>query len=332
MENTNNSIFCKENAKCLIGFCLSLVCLIVCLVSIYVASAGSRSIIAYCTIPCSIVGFIVSAIGLFGLAKIKNHKAVLTCLSILGIVFSCSAIGLFITTYSSSSILDSLGHYTDNRSRVNDRMPDWKCDYTKDGCFEYEFSKDKTRATIVTYYWNGDPANTVINIPDKYSDDTQIVALGADNNRGLVGIVGNNMPNVFSILPEEKYVSISSLGSQKWSHDPSLNYESLVFTINIGKNVTLIDWSHYSDFLAGPYHVMSDEHGKLNPGYMTYQTRPYIAVTQEDGTLRGYHIFIRVNVDPDNPYYYSENGRMFHKSEDNTLIDFYYPYASSSSL
>ncbi len=329
MENTNNSIFRKENAKCLIGFCLSLLCLIVCLVSKYAAPASSRPIIGYCTLPCCIVGFIVSTIGLIGLTKINKYKAVLTCLSILGIVFSCGATGLFITTYSASSIMDSIGHYSDNRVQVNDRMPSWDYKEIKDGPFGYELSKDKSKATVVTYYWDGDPENTVINIPDKYSGETPIVAMGADNNRGLVGIVGNFSPNVFSILPEEMYTS--STESLKSPHDSSLEYKNIVFTINIGKNVTLIDWSRESKFLAGAYTVMNDEKGALHPGYMTYKTRPYITVTQEDGTLRGYHIFIKVNVDPDNPYYYSENGRMFTKS-DNKLIDFYYPYISSTSL
>ncbi len=318
MGNTNNSIFCKENAKCLIGYFISLVCLIVSIACIIAIPATSLYICGFLILLPSIVGFIFSIIGL---GNTRKHNPSHTWLGVSGIITSSAALLICIVSIimSAAANLSKLA-VSGIAAGIDEYTIMWEDQRHRDGCFEYKYGYNK--ATVITYYWDGDPTHTDIDIKDEYLGGKKIVSLGANNNRGNVGYQGYVMNNVFSILPEEKYVSYGEHVS--WSHDESLDYEKIVFTINIGEYVSIIDWSNETDFLAGPYEVTNSV-----PGYMTKENRSCIAVTQEDGSLRGYHIYIRVNVDPDNPKFYSKDGKMYRKSDD-TLIDFYYSYDTPS--
>ena len=167
--------------------------------------------------------------------------------------------------------------------------------------YEVIISNDGERALITTWYWSGDPDDTVITIPDLTPDDVQISSVGG-GGRG-------SLPPEFRIELDDEDSDYCQTNSFKRSRaaecsssyietdpayygissDTDVHFETLVFTIELGEYVDSVDCD-----ICDKYFIMINDDGSI-----TFYTYDYYYVC-----------------DPDNPVYYTVNGELFEREDD----------------
>lgn len=157
------------------------------------------------------------------------------------------------------------------------------------GCYESDGNElffagtDKKTAFIGEYCWNGDKDAMTVEIPDTYKGK-KVVALG--------GYIGRGYPCPFCVsLP------YGEIDFTTYSADDDEDYETLTFTVKIGKNVESI-YAHGKAF-----------HGKNVGEY-------------DEDIL--YKVAYRFEVDEENPSFYCEDGKLYRKKDGSLVDEFFY--------
>ena len=170
-----------------------------------------------------------------------------------------------------------------------------------DVCLNAEDPAKSSSAMILVWKWSGDPNDTVIEIPDNYSDKIIIKSVG--------GYIGTGSPAPFQIIMEDEsrlftsYYHSQTAGTDVlFKDDPTkfgvkkdTEYEivDLEFTIKLGKNVQQV----YISMIGR----------ERNP------EMSYIGIINDDGSITFYRIFFRFECDPENKTYYAEDGVLYEK-------------------
>ncbi|MBO4927227.1 MAG: hypothetical protein J5379_03125 [Clostridiales bacterium] len=162
-------------------------------------------------------------------------------------------------------------------------------DYKKSGDFEFKLDKKETHGTLTSWHWDGDPENSVIDVPDDYNG-IPIDALG--------GAYGTNAPILAFVVETDCDVPYKGLEESKY--EVPVSFEKIVFTLKLGKNIGEI----HTQYVSGT--VRKDAN--------------YIGVTQEDGSVIFYQVFFEVECSQKNKTYYSEDGKLYNSS-DNKKVD-----------
>ena len=161
------------------------------------------------------------------------------------------------------------------------------------------------------YTWDlsMDPENLTINIPDEINDGYKVTDLG--------GFIGIGVPSFFDIEcgrdrlthhgQDSEYLAF--YGTDPDQYDYPVSFEKVIFTVNIGKNVKSIKLQY--DANPDPVIIRNDD-GTIE--YREVEGRnQYIAIEQDDGSVIWYEVILYFNVDAENEYYYSVNGKLFKK-------------------
>ena len=169
---------------------------------------------------------------------------------------------------------------------------------TSDGWFVC-YSNLFRNCFVGPYYWNGDPENMTLTIPDTYNN-FPVTELGGYSGRGV--------PTPFEVLlPDEYNVEFGTNYNPKdYPEDTSDLYPNgykvveLKFSLIIGKNLSKI-----KNTLMG-----------------------YYAVKQTDGSYILYHAVYYVTCAEENKAFYSKDGRLYYKANDELIEDIAYPVNS----
>jgi len=155
----------------------------------------------------------------------------------------------------------------------------------------YLRSSDSGSKSMVTMYcWSGDPDDDEIEIPDKDGDSKKITQLG--------GYYGTGVAAPFRILGTENKAPVK---------DPkSKDIRDMVFKLTFGKNISKIFCNLY------------------DPDTDTSDPFYYVPITDEDGKEIDYRIFFEIDVDPENQYFYSEDGILYEKKNKKRVEGFAY--------
>ena len=167
--------------------------------------------------------------------------------------------------------------------------------YNNDTCIIdnqlYQVSSNGTKAFATDWYWDLDPENTDIYIPDT------ITVPGSGRQASVVtlgGYMGTGVPCPFEIIPDREsgidyysvpYRSVKDFGSP-------VTWEDLTFTVHIGKNVTDV---------------------KMVVG------SGYYGLRDEDGVIRLYHPVCCYECDPENRTLYSKDGVLYLRADDSAV-------------
>ncbi len=145
------------------------------------------------------------------------------------------------------------------------------------------------------YNWDGDKDSMNINIPDKV-DGYYIKALG--------GYTGRGFPTPFCVLLPEKLKEDAVLNCH--SDTPGdVPIEELHFTINIGANIKELKNVNFKRYYL----------------YGNYIKNFY-----------GYSIAVSINCSEKNKTFYSKDGKLYRRSDDSLVDEFFYYDESKDSL
>lgn len=153
--------------------------------------------------------------------------------------------------------------------------------------FDIGYNKYNKKSFIAACYWSG--GEKVIEIPDEYNG-SKITALG--------GYYGRGVPCPFRIVLQN--YDFDWVGSNSDEEDDD-ECETLVFTVKIGKNITKLQYVSGKDFYG--IHTESDD------------------VLLSDALYKVVYYF---EVDEENNYLYSVDGRLYYKQNNQLIDEFFY--------
>lgn len=244
-----------------------------------------------------IAAFVVSTVGLVvSVKKARKGKrlglAGIIISSLLGIVFIFISLGM--------RFMLSLNTNVANPQIYNGI-------YGSTGVYEYKYDKDKTGATVLTWYWDGNTLNSVIDIPEKTPEEVKITGFGEE---------GSLFPPEFRIKIKDSNKDYYQTERFKKSEafragwvpteytyedfgipmETEVKFEDLAFTIVVDKDIKIIN-------------VVNN----------TAQANT-LAYINDDGSITFYSILYSFECDPDNDVYYSKEGKLYFKSNDNPVF------------
>ena len=161
---------------------------------------------------------------------------------------------------------------------------------------DYEYNRTFKKAFADAYFWNGSRDSMELTVADSV-EGTDVTCLGNPSSGPTHAFLIN--------LPDEMYPEGSFLASSAEEYNDD-DYETLVFTVNIGKNISEIAEDEISPEKCGYQYVIDESQGE--DGNYTYDVI--------------YRIVYRFNVDPASEYFYSEDGRLYGKSS-GELVDIF---------
>ncbi len=137
------------------------------------------------------------------------------------------------------------------------------------------------------YYWNGSEDSMTITVPDEYKG-YKINSLG--------GFFGTGVPMFFRVEPDDKENNGYYYKYTYPEYDPGAEYKELVFTLEIGKNISKIKG--------------------VEDGFLYRKN--------ENGAVVCCEVVYNIICAEGNDNYYSKDGRLYLRSDD-TLVDLPYP-------
>ena len=142
-------------------------------------------------------------------------------------------------------------------------------------------------AMIWNWYWDGDPEHTVIEIPEE-SNGVKIRSIGeragADTRAFRVKLdEGFDGAFLTGVLKEVDGIPYKTEEGVENDH-----VKNLVFTVKVGKNID-------EDIIT---------------------TKTYYKLQNKDGSVVYYQVVLYYEVDPENPKFYSSEGKLFYKDTD----------------
>ena len=153
------------------------------------------------------------------------------------------------------------------------------------GDFTLKFNSGKDYAMVYSWNWDGDPDNTVIEIPDKYEGKVKIDALG--------GPLGTNAPMGSFQIETDCDLKFKGTDPEKYK-DVEVSFDEVVFTLEIGENISKIHMNH-------------NDRDDFQPNW--------VPIEQEDGSVIFYRVYFEVECDDDNKTFYSEDGVLYQKKD-----------------
>ena len=267
------------SVQCIVGFCLSMVCLF----SIFSALGKSeaRDIFIYVALVSGIAGMIISSAGAI---KAASNKMDGIGFGIAGIVMPVSGVIIII-------VMMFLGEFSLPWSLINAgyegtevKKDAW--DFVLDGS-----EKTARSAMIWNWYWDGDPEHTVIEIPDEYSDGIKIRSIGERKSAYTKFFrvkLEEGFDGVFltGVLKEVDGIPYSETTTEEGVENDHV--KDLVFTVKVGKNI--------------------------DKDIITRST--YYKLQNKDGSVVYYKVVLNYEVDPENPKFYSSEGKLYYKDTD----------------
>ena len=251
----------------------------------------------------SLLGFITGlVISIIGTARAKKLNLKGRGLGVAGIILSaCMGVAFIAVTVLLILAIALLAAFASSVQTWPEHLRSFDGPEEKYQDYEVILSNDGERALITTWYWSGDPDDTVITIPDFTPDDVQISSVGG-GGRG-------SLPPDFRIEFEDEDSDYRQTDSFKRSRaaecssshietDPSyygissdteVHYETLVFTKELGEYVDNVDCD-----ICDKYFIIVNDDGSI-----TFYTYDYYYVC-----------------DPDNTVYYTVDGELFEREED----------------
>lgn len=161
------------------------------------------------------------------------------------------------------------------------------CTTYNDDELDIHYSDYKQDAFVSKYSWNGSRDSMTIDIPDTFKG-YEINSLGGFFSTGVPAYFTVDIDSDGNKLGFSKVIGYNEF-------DPDAGYEELVFTLNLGANVT---------------GIMADENSLLR-------------CRGDNGDIY-YEVVYTVNCPKENLVFYSKEGRLYRKSDDE-LIDLPYP-------
>ncbi len=151
----------------------------------------------------------------------------------------------------------------------------------RSGAFDLVMEKEKNpeKAMVSHWYWDGDTNNTTINVPDESEDGIRITAIGGASKSFSMG--GKPVIPFKVYVEDDKYV--------KGDEDKVYTTRQIVFTIHFGKNIESMEFETGDSFYLVNY----------------------------DGTYVFYMKSYYFICDPENPYYYTKDGKVYDKKTNN---------------
>lgn len=181
--------------------------------------------------------------------------------------------------------------------------------YVEVGTYEIGYNKLFNKAAIYEVFWDGDKNNTVFSIPDEY------------NGISITNFAANyHHRTAFTYLrtQDDPYEFVYFNDFNENTED---EYETLTFTIKIGKNISEINHKTYNDYINNieyQYDFILPE--KL---YLCgYSEKDY---TDEDNYVHTlYKIVMYYEVSEENSTFYSVDGKIYSRETDKYINEYNY--------
>ena len=178
--------------------------------------------------------------------------------------------------------------------------------YEENG-FEIAYNAEKKDAVLGVYTWNGDINNMDIVIPNTYKD-AAVTSLGGYvvNSRGIYFAIEGAPQNFTSSFLIDKNLKNKNdidnyVKERMEKEDVNYTVEELVFNIKIGSNLKKIGYAHDAEFHMGHIRIL------------------------ESGDAIAYIVSFKIEVDPQNEYFYSDElGRMYSRENNKLVTTFLY--------
>lgn len=167
---------------------------------------------------------------------------------------------------------------------------------TKDGLF-IAINKIANCCFVAHYSCTDDTDGLEITIPDDY-EGIPIKRIG--------GYFGTGVPSPFSISVADLYMNapegseyhgvyIGDIHAFQFAEEYTV--ENIVFQLNIGKNIEVIEYVHMDEYY------------------------PHI---NEDGSITFYHPMVNISCSSENKHFYSKDGKLYSKKTNALISDFAY--------
>lgn len=140
--------------------------------------------------------------------------------------------------------------------------------------------------------------NFEITIPDDY-DGIPIKRIGGYSGTGYPCPFYISLAALYMNAPEgSRYNAVFACNIDEAGITEEYNIEDVVFNLNIGKNIEVIE------------HVAMDQY------------YPHI---NDDGSITFYHAVVNITCSDQNQYFYSKNGKLYDKKSNELISAFAYP-------
>ena len=140
--------------------------------------------------------------------------------------------------------------------------------------------------------------NLEITIPDDYNG-IPIKRIGGASGSGFPAPFGISLFDLYVNAPEgSEYYGTFFGDAVKHGSNEDYTVEDIVFTLNIGKNIEVIEYVEMQEYY------------------------PHI---NDDGSITFYHAVVNITCSDENKYFYSKDGKLYDKKTDELISDFAYP-------
>ena len=262
---------------CIIGFCLAIAFAITSIPTVISIFTDSKKTSLIETIVFIVAGcsFVLSlAFCIVGIVECENPHANGKGLGIAGM---CLTLGFMVLSIFVAFFM----------LLINGIAPEYNGPEKQIGNFQVKLNTSEKRAykAIVTeWHWDGNLNHLVIEVPDQYSEDIVIEKIGEKDHGPKTIFFTTHLTedapdNITIVTSPDTYVESLPPGTK-------VTYEELEFTLVIGKNIK----------------------------EAVVRGLPYFAFENEDGSVTIYRTRIYVVCSPDNPYFYSQDGKLYVRS------------------
>lgn len=140
--------------------------------------------------------------------------------------------------------------------------------------------------------------NLEITIPDDYNG-IPIKQIGGYSGTGFPAPFSISLFTLYMNAPEEsEYYAVFDGDAVKYGSSEEYTVEDVVFTLNIGKNIEVIDYVEMDAYY------------------------PHI---NDDGSITFYHAVVNITCSDENEHFYSKDGKLYDKKTNELISDFAYP-------
>ena len=245
-------------------------------------------------IVCCISGFVVSIIGVKNARK-KNQSG--SGFGVAGIVLASVTAGFMLISglFVGCAALVSKGISSSNTYRGNKVVYD-----------DYEVSLDssKTEAAVTVWFWDGDPENNVITIPEKTPDGALVTAIGGESEYLAPEMKIKFTDGSKDFFQSKAFVESENYKSymEDYNEIPNENSDLTLFGIEPGTKV----YFETVEFVIKVPAKVRAVHVQLG------KDRGYGKIN-DDGSITFYKCYVRFEVDPDNKQFVNdENGHLLY--------------------
>ena len=171
-------------------------------------------------------------------------------------------------------------------------------DYVELDGFEICINKVANCCFVSHYDCTEYTENLEITIPDDYNG-IPIKRIGGASGSGFPAPFGISLFDLYVNAPEgSEYYGTFTRDAVECETSENYTVEDVVFTLNIGKNIEVIEWVNMDAYY------------------------PHI---NDDGSITFYHAVVNLTCSDENKYFYSKDGKLYDKKTNELISDFAYP-------